>query len=857
LKQSGFLFESAALGEADAAAQAARLALPPRAGHYDELRDAAGNLRPHWAELFRHLGTGGLADLDRRAATVARQIRDDGVTYNVYGEEAGTQRPWSLDLLPFVFEAAEWAQLEAGISQRARLLSRTMHDIYGPQELLHDGLVPPALVLGNAGYLRPLAGCRPAGGTYLYIIAFDLARGPDGRWWVVGQRTQAPSGLGYALQNRMIVSHLFPEAFRELKVQRLASTYRHLLDYLTRLAPQGGGAGRIVLLTPGPYNETYFEHAYLARYLGIPLVEGGDLSVRDNQVFLKTLHGLERVHGILRRLDDDFCDPLELRADSTLGVPGLLRAVRAGQVLVANALGSGFLESPAINGFLPGMARRLLEADLLLPSLATWWCGEAAAWRQVRDSLHDKVIKPTYPPTRNRPSTDVVIGADLDAAQLDALRARIDADPEAFTVQAYVPLSQAPGWTEGGIAPRSAMVRLYAIGDVGGRWRVMPGGLTRIAGREMQMVSMQRGGSSQDAWVRTEGTVDAFSMLPTGLRPEDLAGKRRPVTSRAAENLFWMGRYTERTDFTVRLTRALLQLLGEDAQGTPRPLLVTCGLLAQQHGLVPAGTPSPEQSPQARMVFERTLLADLTDTELPGVAFNLAALAQTAGQVRERLSADHWRMVAGSGPAFAADCAQASADGSFSPDEASAALAQLAVTVSAITGAQTDRMTRDDGWRLLATGRQLERLVSLARVLHTTFEQQVVLTEEGFDLLLTLFDSAITYRSLYQRRQELPALLDLLVLDTDNPRSLACVTTRLCKEVRKLPGHAGAELAALLQDPQAWPALEELSARAAGAGHAALLGFAAHTAGSALALSDAIGARYFSHASDMYRPLPQ
>ena len=491
----------------DASVLAARMALPAAAGHRDELRDEAGALRPLWREFFAHLGAGGFADLPRRRETIERQVRDDGITYNVYKDEGRGERPWPLDLMPFLLDGGEWAQIEAGVAQRARLLAAIMADCYGSQRLLAENLLPPALVLGHPGYLRPLAGQHPPGDVFLHIVAVDIARAADGQWWVVGHRTQSPSGLGYALQNRLIVSRLFPDAFRQMGVQRLAASYRRLLDTLQRLSPcEAGEAPRLVLLTPGPYAETYFEHAYLARYLGIPLVEGGDLTVRGERVFLKALHGLQPVHGILRRLDDDFCDPLELRQDSTLGVPGLLRAVRAGRVLLANALGSGFLESPAINGFLPAIARREFGEELHLPSLDSWWCGEAAAWSRVADTLADKVVKPTYPSSARRPGVEAIIGAGLSAPQLDAARARIEADPNACTVQAYLPLPMNPTWRDGRLLPRAAMVRVYAIADGEGGWHVMPGGLTRIAQREQRVVSMQQGGGSQDTWVRTAET---------------------------------------------------------------------------------------------------------------------------------------------------------------------------------------------------------------------------------------------------------------------------------------------------------------------------------------------------------------
>jgi uncharacterized circularly permuted ATP-grasp superfamily protein/uncharacterized alpha-E superfamily protein len=829
-------------------------AVPGRSAHYDELRDADNQFRPQWQQFFQQLAGDELGDLDRRLAALQRQIRDDGITYNVYSEHGadGPARPWSLDLLPFIISAADWREIERGVTQRAGLLSRVLQDIYGPQQLLADGLLPPALVFGHPGYVRPLAGVKPVGGTYLQIAAFDLARAPDGQWWIVSNRTQAPSGLGYALQNRLIVSRQFPEAFRALSVQRLASSFRRLLDTITQHAPlaEPGEAPRIVLLTPGPYNETYFEQAYLARYLGVPLVEGSDLTVREDRVFLKTVHGLERVHAILRRLDDDFCDPLELRPDSALGVPGLLQAIRARRVLVANALGSGFLESPALQGFLPAISERLLGEPLALPSLASWWCGEAAAWEAVAGQLAEKVIKPTYPTSALRDGeerVDAVIGAELSADRLKALHAQIETDPAAYTVQDYLPLSQARIWQDGLLLPRATMVRVFAIADGDGRWQALPGGLTRIAGRAQRVVSMQSGGSSLDTWVQTDGHVDRYSMLPEALRPDDLVQQRRPVTSRAAENLFWMGRYAERADHTARLAQATLALIAGDTMPVTTVANVL-GRLALEHGLTPAKTPAPTGA-HAASVFERTLLASLQNANADSVAFNLACMQRAGSQIKERLSSEHWRLLRLALQRFALDDkAAAEAQRSRSSALALDALRRLSVDLAAVTGAQADRMTRDDGWRLLTIGRQIERLACLAGTL-AAFEATGALYEEGgFDLLLALFDSSVTYRALYQGRQQLPPLVHLLVQDTSNPRALACVVELLRSEITRLPTPP-AQLLALLPASDSWPALAALCTGAAERRLPALAELTAALREAASVLSNAISARYFSHAT--------
>ena len=863
----------------DAVRQHATRAAP---GHFDELFDTlTGGLRPAWQRFFGLMGhpTAGLDDLSRRGELLNRQLRDNGVTHNVYAadpRQGGAERPWQLGVLPLLIQPEDWRQIEAGVQQRARLLQAMAEDAYGPRHLLHEGLLPTALMLGHPGYLRALHGTRPPGGLYLHLCAFDVARGPDGQWWVLSQRTQAPSGLGYLLENRLTVSRLFPEAFRELRVQHLASGYRQLLDTLHDLAAPlaGGGAPRIALLTPGPYNETYFEHAYLARYLGLPLVEGADLVVRDDRVFLKTVQGLEPVHGLLRRLDDDWCDPLELRADSSLGVPGLLQAVRAGQVMVANALGTGFLESPGVQGFLPAIAQRLLGEPLHLPSLPTWWCGEAAAWQATRASLSERVVRATYPASAARGPTFLpAIGRDMPTDALARWADQIDGDPDAHTVQAQLAFSHAPLWLGNELVPRSSLLRVYAVADTAGGWHILPGGLTRVATADPHIVSMQHGGSSLDTWVMTDGPVDTFSLLRPHGSTETLALRQRPVASRTAENLYWMGRYTERTEHLVRLAQACEALVDDD-DDIPDAVLLAMSDLAVSAGLAPVGVPTLLQAPR---VFERAVTAAMVDQ--PGsqgacsIAWNLAALQRCAEALRDRLSPEHWRLVRTMSEDFELRMrwlrhAPPGGDG-FAATELQAALEHLADQLAAVTGAQSDRMTRDHGWRLLTIGRLTERLVLMSDTLRAFCEapagrDAALRSVQGFDLALTLFDSTITFRARYQRREDLLALMDLLVLDESNPRALACVLRRLRTEIRKLPTNTQAgttwqgvePLLELLPQEGAGLTLDALLA-AAQQGSAEVLALAEplahrlHAAGKQL--SDGIGQRYFAHADSADR----
>jgi uncharacterized circularly permuted ATP-grasp superfamily protein/uncharacterized alpha-E superfamily protein len=826
--------------------------LPGDPGHLNEMRSAEGHapgeqarLAAPWAQFFDRIGLDGIADLNRREAHLQRQIRDNGVTYNVYADAAkGQQRPWALDLFPMLISPKDWAQIETGVLQRARLLNGILCDLYGEQDLLKRALLPAALVQGHPGYLRAMQGVKPPGDTWLNIVAFDLAHGPDGQWWVVGQRTQAPSGLGYLLENRIAISRQFPKAFTGMKVQRLAASYRALVEGIKKMAPEGDNA-RIALLTPGPYNETYFEHAYLARYLGLTLVEGNDLTVRDQRLYLKTLRGLEPVNALIKRLDDEWLDPLELRADSSLGVPGLLQVLRAGNLLLANAPGSAPLESSALLGFLPAISRHLLGEELALPSLNTWWCGEDAALRAVLPKLKTSVIKATYP----RSGVETTIGQTLSQSELDEWAGRMMRHPDEHTLQSWLPLSQTPTWHNEQLAPRSAMLRVFALADGPQSWRVLPGGLVRLAPRGKLIAAMQRGGSSADCWVMTDGQVDRTSLLESAPSTMALAQQGRPVTSRAAENLFWLGRYTERAENAIRLARIVLEHLNGEESGSPA-LTNWLSAMAEENSLVLPDVPTATQSAR---VFARSLVDDLSkpagaETPSFSVGYTLNALKATASQVRERLSQGHWNLIERTASGFARDCEGLAGEQEVAFDDALSALQNASDLLAAITGSQTDRMVRDNGWRMLSIGRHIERLATLARALELGMEHRILQETDGFEAMVALFDSTITFHAQYQQRRDMVALLDLLVLNRDNPRSLGWVVQTLRARLAKAQD---AELALNLPDADTW-ILTELSQWRVGADgqrqYRALADLLYHCEVSAAKLSDDLTRLHFSHA---------
>ncbi len=710
-------------------------------GRYDELLDAEGKPREHWDPLITRLLAEG-SDVTRRGVELARRlVVENGVTYNVYADPQGRDRPWVLDPLPFLISGSEWRQIEAGVLQRADLLNALLADLYGPQELIADGSIPPELVFGHPNYLWPCRGTRPPNGTWLHLYAVDLARAPDGRWWVLGDRTQSPSGPGYALENRQIISRVYPEVGKELGVRPVGGFFAGLRASLLGAA-EGSDSPMAVVLTPGPFNETYFEHAYLARHLGLPLVEGNDLTVRGDTVYLKTLSGLRRVHAILRRLDDDYCDPVELRADSALGVPGLLGAVRAGRVVMANALGSGVIESAALLGFLPGVAERMLGESLKLPSVATWWCGEEPAVEYVIEHLDELVVKGAFPNQNFEP----VFGRDLGKAERVALEKRLRSRPYAYVAQERVQFSQAPSWR--GVAPalgaRSVGIRVYAIATEQG-YKVMPGGMARIASDEaIDIVSTQRGGGSKDIWVLSRGAgrgeedrdEEQLARLPV---------RRDELPSSLVENLFWLGRYAERCEDKTRLLRATFAVRPDPQIW--KPALASC----RSFGLL------DEKSEPAESLF---------DAEEPlGLAADLGRLAWAATRSRSRLSAEHWRSLNVLQRQFhEADAARTD------PRET---LDRLLLGLAAFAGFTLDDMTQDDGWRMLMLGRQIERLQFLSSLLADRIAEGRRLVRGELDWLLDVGGSTITYRTRYLASPRLMSTIQLLVLDDSNPRALA------------------------------------------------------------------------------------
>ncbi|HEV7601870.1 MAG TPA: circularly permuted type 2 ATP-grasp protein [Bradyrhizobium sp.] len=794
----------------------------------DEYIAQDGAPREVWTRFFEAFATLTPADIERRFGAADRHLREAGVTYRPPGETA--EKLWPLSHLPLLIGEAEWQQLCEGVVQRAKLIELVLGDLYDEGRLVAEGAVPAAAIAGSAEYLRSMCGIKPPGGRYLNLYAADVGRGPDGRWWVLGDRTQAPSGAGYALENRLVLSRAFASLYKSMNVERVAPFFEAFRESLRASADRD--EPRIGLLTPGAFSETYFEHATLARYLGFLLVEGDDLAVSGDRIHIRTVAGLKRLDVLLRRVDSNFLDPLELDASSQLGVPGLIDVVRKNGVVVANMPGSGVMEARALLGFLPSLSKKLLGEDLKMPHIATWWCGQKSAREEVLSRLDDFAIEGAYVRgVPGFPGHGPVLASALSADERERLKTAINNRGIDYVGQELVRLSTTPVWDRGRIAPRPFVLRVFAAATPDG-WTIMPGGFCRIAEQlDARAVSMGDGARAADVWVVSDKAVSPKTLLPApdNVRIRRVAGV---LPSRAADNLFWLGRYLERAEATLRLVRAL-GLQRDDSRGASSHhsveriarLLVAWG-----------ATSSGARTQSARMAAEALQAEDKF-----GSALSLVRAAQrTATSLRERLSPDAWQVIT----EMAARLAEEVDDDDGVISAAELTLQELA----SFSGLSQENMNRAAGWRFLDMGRRAERAINTAR-----FARQFAYEDAGdedLDILLTLVDCQITYRSRYLVGPLLAPVRDLVVLDPYNPRSVAFQVLALNDHIAGLPT---LREGGLIERPHRLAvALQATLTTGEAAAFDTKALFALEQ--DLLTLADAVGSHYFPHGATASRP---
>ncbi|WP_447968497.1 circularly permuted type 2 ATP-grasp protein [Nitrospira sp. M1] len=779
------------------ASQGSPIIYPPKDGTFDELVSSDGSVRPHWQGLLNTF-SGLHQDARRRAhETAARMLHDDGMTYLARQDNQQAARPWQLDLFPLLISQSEWQQLEAGLIQRARLLNHILNDLYGPQQLIKNGTLPPAVVFGNPQFLRPCHGVPVQGGTYLHFLAVDLARSPDGQWWILRDRTEAPTGAGFALENRTIVSRALPHVFTQTPVQHLSAFFQTFSDHVLQFAQRDDPLA--VVLSPGPQNATYFEHAYLARHLGFPVVEGADLTMRDTRLFLKTVEGLKPVDLVLRRIYSDLCDPLELNTESVSGVPGLMQAIRAGQVTMVNALGSGLVDSEVLLSFLPGVCQYFFNEGLKIPSVATWWCGQPKEQSLVLERLDELMIRQVLSSTRASPQSHISsFGTDLSRQSKEQLRQAIIRRGHEFVGREIVSPSTAPFWSnQESLKPVPMTLRMYITASPHG-YTVMPGGLTRVSVQSDPRGHWHEPGDfSKDTWMLWEGHEHIPNSVPHVPQALNLRRGGRDLPSRTADNFFWFGRYLERAEGAIRVLRSLVERLSGASElgADPEMLNRLVSLLVVQEHLSPR---------RARRVLvggakavERELRTILFDPDSPdGLAKILMNVRLTADRVRERLSIDTWKILM----ELTNIPQEWRRTKGQSIDDTIRLLSRMIQHLAALNGMVMENMTRSYAWRFLEMGRRLERVRHLSKLVRHLTTRRSPATTGALNLLLELADSYITYRTRYKSEANLAAVLDLLLADETNPRSVIFQLVTFETHMEMLPyDRSQAKLAPALQ----------------------------------------------------------
>ncbi|MGE3245702.1 MAG: circularly permuted type 2 ATP-grasp protein [Beijerinckiaceae bacterium] len=726
----------------------------PLAGVPDELITPAGALREVWKPLIHHLSGLSNATRTERFARADQYLRDAGVYFRQSGDEFVGARDWPISHVPVVVAENEWRDIEAGLIQRADLLEEVVGDLYGENHLVREGYLPAALIARNPEWLRPLVGVKPTSGHYLHFLAFEIGRGPDGRWWVLGDRTQAPSGAGFALENRVAMTHVYPDLFRRGAIHRLAAFFRAFRDNLQAACLEPDG--RAAILTPGPHNETYYEHAYIARYLGLMLLEGEDIVAEKGHLFVRTISGLQPVSVLWRRLDSQWADPLELDEHSRIGTAGLVDVVRQSNATIINALGTGVLEMRALLAFLPRIASKLLQRDLLMPNIATWWCGQSAERDYVRQNANKMLIGSALSSKLPLDLGDVgyLAGQFLHNAE-NALAEWLAANAGDLVGQELVKLSTTPAMHEGALRPRPMTIRIF-VARVGSGWKVMPGGFARIgATDDPTAIAMRQGGSTADVWIVSDKPVVADTMLPGGDTPH-LRMQPTVLPSRAADNLLWLGRYVERTEASMRVLRAYHGRINE-APETGSPLLSEIARFMAIYN-IKVDEPLPE-----------------------GLQTIIDSAVNSASNIRDRFSVDGWLALADLKKSVWRMKAKLT-----SGDDAAHAMSIFLRKITGFSGLVHENMYRFNGWRFLTIGRSLERAMNMAQLMQRFSSKEA--PEGSFDMLLEVGDSVMAHRRRYSVTTSRETVIDMLVLDPNNPRSVLYQLEQIKEQLALLPG---------------------------------------------------------------------
>lgn len=747
----------------------------------DEILEIDGTVKPHWQQLFSNIEAMGMRELGNRGTDILAKLKENGVTYNVYDSSGGNNRPWKLDPIPFLIEQKEWEALSKGLIQRAKLLDAIYKDIYGPRNLIKEGIIPSQVIYGNDGFSPACFDVKIPSDNQLIISAIDFARGPDNRMWIIDSRTQSPSGMGYVIENRSVISKYVPELTQGLALSRLAPFLNRFQSAISGLSTNKSGQANIVYLTPGPQTETFYEHTFIAAHFGYTLVMGEDLMVRNGMVWLKSISGLQKVDVIIRRVDDEYCDPLELREDSHLGVPGLLQAMRLGNVVVLNPPGSSVLENHALLPFLGSACKYFFNQGLLLPNIATWWCGQTKELNYVLDNLSTLVIKKAAGREHHRS----IFARTLSEKELSILRGQILANPEQYVAQQESSLRTAPSLINGRIEPRLSVSRAFLVSD-GKDYHIMNGGLTRSsADSDLFVISNQLGGMSKDTWIVSDKAFQNTERVV--LNNNKIDSKRAALPSRSAENLFWAGRYCERVLVTAKTINLVINTLQDNITlgGTPESVNLEVLLKALSH--VTLYYPGFLEEKMIAQPY-KGILDIIRDPKLSSSVSNtLQAFLRCVTAVNDKWSHDTRNYI----NAIESHFSQFGELNEFAPNKIQKTMTKLQNRLFSFYGIFAESFPRDEGYYLFEAGKLVERIlaqISLTRAIFNT-KYAANVEKELIESILINNNLLVYYRQLYKSFVNLETTFDMLLLDEKLPYSLSYMLGKLAEYVNHLPNN--------------------------------------------------------------------
>lgn len=753
---------------------------------FDEALASADQVRPHWHPLLSAFEELAPEELAARSARIDRRVRETGIAYDIFSHPTHPAQRWQLDLAPIVFSVSEWSWLEAALIQRAHLLDTLLADIYSDANFLRRGLVPPELVFSDPSHIKTCQGIVPRAGP-LRSYAADLARSADGRWMVIDSHTETLAGIGFAVANRVVHTHVAGDIFNRCNALRLAPFFHNVQAALATHA--GRDNARIALLTPGPHHDDYFSHAYLARYLGYLLVEGADLRTKGNKVYLKTLEGLKEIDLIIRCVDGRLVDALELDPGGFHGPPGLLRVNRANPRLVVNAIGSAVVQNRALGPYLERLSQEILGEPLALTDAPRLWLGDARMRRHVLENLDRYVVRKAQEGTGRPGHAALGTAAQLlSDAEKQMLGAQISLLGSSLVAEEAIGFSEAPAFDRGQLVRRPFAVRLYVVHTKSG-YEVMPGGLAMTVNTESVVGMSAPDGHTRDVWVLSDDEQRPHvSLWRPMLETARVERSQRVIQSRVADDLFWLGRYNERADWVMRVLRGACRRLVEDTDG---------GLDAARRGLkVLIGETVPDGGRQLAREDEIRQLCKILVTDRRGdrsLERTFEDIYRCASLARDRLSFEAWQTLSRFRPGDTYITSLSRAE----PNALLDLLEEGLASVAAFNGLMHENMTRNFGWSFLDMGRRLERAYNLSEAILVLFTEPADQEEEmpALQLILELADSFITYRSRYRLDPCLPLVLDLLLLDEANPRSLAYQLAAISSHLEGLPnGQRGTSL---------------------------------------------------------------